>query len=89
MDLYQPGLKVLPGSAMPRTKHSLGFLAVRVQLLLSPGPVYGLYLEGEPPLKMLRKIASYSHEEVGAYANRMRVFTVFGTFNRLAFFPHL
>lgn len=58
MDLYRSGLDVLPGSAMSRTKHNLGFLAVRVQLLLTPGPVYGLYLEGEPPQKMLRRLAS-------------------------------
>jgi hypothetical protein len=60
MDLFRSGLEDLPGSAMPRTKHSLGFLAVQVQLLLTPGPVYGLYLEGEPPQKMLRKLASFN-----------------------------
>ena len=62
MDMYRSGLDVLPGSAMQKSKHSLGFLCVEVQLLLPPGPVYRLYLEGEPPKKMLRLLASYTGE---------------------------
>eukprot|EP00602_Paraphysomonas_sp_CaronLab_P005616 CAMPEP_0185026130 /NCGR_PEP_ID=MMETSP1103-20130426/10040_1 /TAXON_ID=36769 /ORGANISM="Paraphysomonas bandaiensis, Strain Caron Lab Isolate" /LENGTH=576 /DNA_ID=CAMNT_0027559613 /DNA_START=91 /DNA_END=1821 /DNA_ORIENTATION=- len=65
MDMYRSGLDVLPGSAMQKSKHSLGFLCVEVQLLLPPGPVYRLYLEGEPPKKMLRLLASYTGEDKG------------------------
>ncbi len=64
MGLNRYGLPFLPGSAMTKTKHSLGFLALEVQLLLSPGPVYSLYLQGEPPKKMLRTLAAYAAENV-------------------------
>ena len=36
MDMYRSGLDVLPGSAMQKSKHSLGFLCVEVQLLRVP-----------------------------------------------------
>jgi hypothetical protein len=64
MGHYRFGLPFLPGSAITKTKHSLGFLAVEVQLLLTPGPVYSLYLQGEPPKKMLRTLAAFAAETV-------------------------
>jgi hypothetical protein len=64
MGYHRFGLPFLPGSAITKTKHSLGFLAVEVQLLLSPGPVYSLYLQGEPPKKMLRTLAAFAAETV-------------------------
>lgn len=64
MGYHRYGLPFLPGSAMTKTKHSLGFLAIEVQLLLTPGPVYSLYLQGEPPKKMLRTLADFAAETV-------------------------
>jgi hypothetical protein len=64
MGYHRFGLPFLPGSAITKTKHSLGFLAIEVQLLLTPGPVYSLYLQGEPPKKMLRTLAAFAAETV-------------------------
>lgn len=58
MEEYKEGLAALPGSAMPKSKHSLGFICVQIELLLPEGPVYYQYLEGEPPREPFRALKS-------------------------------
>lgn len=60
MEMYRSGVSLLPASAMPKPKQPLGFVGLRLQLFLPPGPVYQAYLGGDASLvpyhDMWRKI---------------------------------
>lgn len=47
MEQYRAGLTLLPGSAMPKPKLHLGFIAVEITVHLPPKPVYQVYTEGD------------------------------------------
>jgi len=56
MEEFEGGLNELPASGLAKSKQSLGFLCVQIELLLPEGPVYRQYLEGEPPRENRRVV---------------------------------
>lgn len=72
--MYRSGLSNLSGSALSKPKQSLGFLGIRLQLLLPAGPVYKAYLGGDAslyPYKDLWKKLHPQQQDVCKYVCRL------------------
>lgn len=86
MEEFEAGLNELPASGLAKSKQSLGFLCVQIELLLPEGPVYKQYLEGEPPRQSRRVIAPTELSSEGISSGESEYQSGSGSFDPEKFF---